>query len=278
MLTLPPPRATHYTVHGDPTVGYEVMPINVAYTAEHLRLNFDEWDYTRPAPQAAAYKAWLKSHLVEGEPIVWFPICKGDSHQCYPGSCPSGGTCDHVEPMYGIFSNHPLSDPTVYDDDWILHASDQDLLPYYRKINSLDDTLAMGGNCKNAGSGFGKNEMFPCIYDQVTYGLAVTGLNVTGTLPLALTTDGAVQEPDVRTGAPPAALSGAVWISGLTPGASYAIYRYNSTGSLPAGPPFEASAFMARTPFVATASTFNWTDPVTFPSNTAVYYIAAPAA
>ena len=56
-------------------------------------------------------------------------MCAGDSHSPYPGSCPNGGHVDHVEPMWGIFSNHPLDDPNVYDDDWVLHASDQDYLP-----------------------------------------------------------------------------------------------------------------------------------------------------
>ena len=63
-------------MHGDPTVGYEVMPINVVYTAQKLKLTFVEWDSAQPAPQAAAYKAWLKSHLSQGHPIVWFPIVR----------------------------------------------------------------------------------------------------------------------------------------------------------------------------------------------------------
>ena len=91
---------------------------------------------------------------------------------------PNGGQCDHVEPMYGIFSNHPLNDTEVYDDDWIVHASDQDYMPYYRPMNSLEDDLSMQGNCKHAGRGFGKNEMYPCFDKHVTYGLAVTGLAV----------------------------------------------------------------------------------------------------
>ena len=183
-----------HNMHGDSVVGYEVMPSNVVYTATKLRLQFSEWDSSQPSPQAAAYKMWLKMHLSAGHPIVWFPICKGDDHVCYPLSCPNGGSCDHVEPMYGVFSNHPLTDMTVYDDDWILHASDQDYEPYYRPINSLDDTIAMNGNCKNAGAGFGKNEMYPCFDSSVTYGLAVTGLAVTGSLPVSLTTEGAVSE------------------------------------------------------------------------------------
>ena len=67
--------------------------------------------------------------------------------------------CDHVEPMLGIWSNHSLDDLTVYDDDVILHFSDQDTEPYYRPMSTLQDDLGMMGNCKNAGSGFGKNEM-----------------------------------------------------------------------------------------------------------------------
>ena len=52
------------------------MPINVASTAKGLKLKFDEFDYTQPKPQSAAYLKWLKAHLVAGHPIVWFPICK----------------------------------------------------------------------------------------------------------------------------------------------------------------------------------------------------------
>merc|ERR1711994_514437 len=72
-----------------------------------------------------------------------FPICKGDGHDCYKGSCPNGGQCDHVEPMFGIYSNHSLDDSTVYADDWILHASDQDYEPYFRPMSTLEDDLRM---------------------------------------------------------------------------------------------------------------------------------------
>ena len=123
-------------MHGDRTVGYEVVPSNVAATAAGLKLEYDEWDYNRPKPQAAAFKKWIKGHLVKGEPIVWFPMCKGDLPFCYPGSCPNGGVMSHVEPMWGIFSNHTLSDDVVYPDDVVLHASDQDQQPYYRPMST----------------------------------------------------------------------------------------------------------------------------------------------
>ena len=264
-------------MHGDTTVGFEVMPSNVAYTAAHLRLNYVEWDSSQPSPQAPAYKKWLKRNLAGGNTVVWFPICKGDPHQCYPDSCPNGGSCDHVEPMYGLYSNHPLTDEEVYDDDWILHASDQDLEPYYRPLNSLDDSLGMTGNCKNAGAGFGKNEMYPCFDQQVTYGLAVTGLNVSGsTFPVSLSTPGSISEPDVRMGQAPSNLKGTVTVTGLTAGSRYILYRYGSTAALPAGPNFD-TGYDAKTPFTAAAGSFTYEDPKTFASNTAVYYVAVAA-
>jgi len=115
--------------HGDKSLGYEILPVNVGYSAEHLGLTYEEWDYNSPTPQASAYKAWLKKHLAAGNAIVWFPMCKGDSHTPYAGSCPNGGHLDHVEAMYAIYSNHPLDDPKVYDDDVIVHTSDQDYMP-----------------------------------------------------------------------------------------------------------------------------------------------------
>lgn len=179
--------------------------------------------------------------------------------------------------MYGLYSNHPLTDPTVYDDDVIVHTSDQDLEPYYRPINTLDDTVAMNGNCANAVPGFGHNEMYPCFDSSVTYGLAILGLNVSNTLPTTLSTPGAAGEPNIRTGAPPVFFPGTVTVSGLTSGSDYVLYRYNATELLPAGPPFAGTAWESMTPFTASADTWNFTDPKKFISSGATYYIAAPA-
>ena len=262
-----------HNMHGDTKVGYEVMPSNVAYTAASLKLSYEEWDYMQPAPQAKAFKVWLKKHLSKGRAIVWFPLCKGDGHDAYPGSAPNGGQCDHVEPMLGIWSKHPLDDATVYDDDVILHFSDQDTEPYYRPMRTLEDDLTMMGNCKDAGAGFGKNEMYPCFDQSVTYGLATTGLNVTGNVHASLAVD-ITAEPDVRQFQKATQIHGTVTAHGLTAGSTYSIYRYPDTASVPAGPPFAAGASHTHK-FTATADTFTWADPNTFSSHSATYYLAA---
>ena len=229
----------------------------------------------QPAPQAKAFKVWLKKHLSKGRAIVWFPLCKGDGHDAYPGSAPNGGQCDHVEPMLGIWSKHPLDDAAVYDDDVILHFSDQDTEPYYRPMGTLEDDLTMMGNCKDAGAGFGKNEMYPCFDQSVTYGLATTGLNVTGNVHASLAVD-ITAEPDVRQFQKATQIHGTVTAHGLTAGSTYSIYRYPDTASVPAGPPFAAGASHTHK-FTATADTFTWADPNTFSSHSATYYLAVPS-
>ena len=48
-----------------------------------------------------------------------FVICKGDPHDSY-----GLGTFDHIEPIWGIYSNTRLDTKAVGDDDWIVHGSD----------------------------------------------------------------------------------------------------------------------------------------------------------
>jgi hypothetical protein len=62
-----------------------------------------------------------------GNPVVWFIMCSGDGHNTY-----GLANYDHIEPVFGIYSNHPLSDLTVYNDDVLVHGSDWDLYRYYR--------------------------------------------------------------------------------------------------------------------------------------------------
>lgn len=64
-------------------------------------------------------------------------------------------TYDHLETVFGIYSNHSLTDPTVYPDDVLVHTSQ--FAPdginntgYYRRFDSLVDTTDMNGNCSAA--------------------------------------------------------------------------------------------------------------------------------
>jgi len=255
---------------GKKKTGCEIGALNIGQTASNLKLLFDEWDYNSTKPQSARYKKWMKAHLVQGGVIVWLVMCKGDDVCPYAGACPNGGSFGHVEPVWGIYSNHSLDDPEVYPDDWLVHSSDQDLNPYYRPFGSLEDSTKMDGNCAVAQPGYGRNEMYPCINDQVDYGIAIMGTRGSS-LPTALAVT-SQEEPDTRGGALPALMSGTVTVSNLTLGGSYALFRYKGTESVPTDG--STAGYEFKTLFNASATTWEYKDPHSIISSTAVYYHA----
>lgn len=63
---------THGVGHCEPGNGCELEPTNIGQTAQNLKLDYDVFDHSQPKPQAAAYKSWMKAHLVKGHPVVWY--------------------------------------------------------------------------------------------------------------------------------------------------------------------------------------------------------------
>lgn len=232
-------------MHGNPIVGYEVMPSNVKYTATGLRLVSEEFDYTQaqntisvaqpragfclrappflipcafgilrsltfcsldhPAPdgrsphprqrpgKSGPRSTWRNgirsssSRCVKATPISATPKAAPTAggvttlNRCTPvlpraaldGARLSSWPCTCVTDLsgidhhdffwvrFGIFSNHPLTDLAVYDDDVIVHTSNQDCFPYYRTMSSLEDSPAMEGNCKDAIPGYHRPSALP---------------------------------------------------------------------------------------------------------------------
>ena len=68
-------------------------------------------------------------------------MCKGDSHDTY-----GIANYDHVEPVWGLYSNHSLDDRTVYPDDVLVHGADYGAFgaiegPHlYRRFDGLADS------------------------------------------------------------------------------------------------------------------------------------------
>jgi len=139
--------------HGNETMGYEILHTNIEGALTNLGLKYEAFDYQNtPLPQSYPYLTWLKSQLAQGRGVVWFIMCAGDSHACY--GIPNA-TYDHIESVYGLWSNHSLTDPQVYPDDVLVHTSGYapdgtDNLGYYRRFDTLVDTTAMNGNCSAA--------------------------------------------------------------------------------------------------------------------------------
>ena len=111
-----------HTVHGG---GHdnEILATNIIEALTNLKLKFDAFDYKNsPVPQADAYRSWIKKHLVAGNGIAWMIMLEGGCYPVYPGL--PYGFYSHVEPVYGIYSNHPFTeDGKWYDDDVLVHGT-----------------------------------------------------------------------------------------------------------------------------------------------------------
>ena len=223
---------------------------------------------------------WLKQQLLRDYGVVQFVLCKGDSHNAY-GTASAPNYYDHIEPFFRLYTDHDRSDSAVYGDDVVAHGSDyapdgEGNLGYFRPFSSLLDGLSMAGNCSEAGDHYGENEMYPCLYTDVVYGYAMTGLDSEAVasgraLPLTLrvnTTD----EPDVRSGEAPVLLQGTLSLSGLQTGVSYAIYRWDSYEAFPTAGAYANSSYAQRYAFSAQSETFEMIDDNLFLSDSSVVY------
>lgn len=262
--------------HGDPENGYEILHTNIEGALDTLKLTHTTFDYNSSLPQTSRYLSYLKKELSAGHPVVWMIMCKGDSHDTY-----GIADYDHVEPVWGIFSNHSLNDTTVYPDDVIVHGADYGAYhttegpSLYRTMSSLPDSKAMDGNCKDAQPGVGRNEYYPCVPSKTKdYGFAITGVvenMVHKSKPLFLAVN-LFDEPDVYAGAPPTQLEGTITVSELTPGTDYTLYRWNDYHNVPTDTEYADSAYTSKHTFTATSSTYVYADPAGIESSETTYY------
>lgn len=245
----------------------EILACNIDAALKSLKLKAEGFDYKHlPTPQADAYRKWIKAKIVAGHGVVWMIMQPGEQYPVYPDLPKNSSQYGHIEPVMGILSDHPLNDTALYDDDYVVHFTDADAHPYYRSMQSLPDNTKYTGNCRSS-----HYTGYPCIYDQLGFGWAIEGFLDNGgnqftIMPLSLTVD-PVNEPDIRTGSKPEALSGTLIATGLTAGTKYAIYRWGSVETA-----FDYSRPHSTHRFTATSDTEAYTDAESFASDSATYY------
>lgn len=252
--------------HTSPGGGHdeEILATNIDEALRRLKLDYNSWDYkTMPTPQLKGYLGFLKQQLVSGNPIAWMIMLEGGRYPVYPGL--PFGFYSHVEPVYGVYSKHPLSDPTWYDDDIILHGTDAKACNYYRRFDSLGAGVSPG-NVSECGSEY---LGYPCVYTKYGFGWAISGPADSPpgrAYPASLAVDHD-SEPDTRAGQKPVEMKGTVTVTGLTAGKSYALYRWNSVATA-----YNYTAAAPHASFTASGDSFVYQDPESILSSSATYY------
>jgi len=250
----------------NPGEGYELSDENMMPTLMKLGFEAEAWDsYNQPTPQIYTYLRWIKHHLVRGHPVVW--ASRYFEPKFY----------DHMEPVWGIQSKHPLSDPTVYPDDVFAYNFGVGLKRLYRRVDSLfDKNDVPTGFDKNKGNNCTMTTMECLFYDQ-NWGYAIKGLMdpKKKSIPTSVDVSDNGFEPTPPFVIPTRAR---VTVHGpLNIGSRYRIFRWDDVFAFPHDSNYENSAYSYVHEFVAKDDTYHYSDPNEFPSDSTVYYVTVKA-
>ena len=212
---------------------------NDQYAAAQLHLNSTEWDSVgeQSTPQ---FLSWVKEQVMKGYPVV-IGIYTNE-YLFYRNPDPDAGDAefDHIVPVIGIASKHPLNDFAYYPDD-IIYFSDNGLWsgsdpkkPPYIFNYTFDSFQATRQEANKK-----KGPVYSLSNDGTNYGIALTGVaDLNGeTLPINVETNLNNESPEIAKGSntppSPMPLILKITISGLEPDVEYNLYRYNVLANVP---------------------------------------------
>jgi len=253
-----------------PGWGNELDHLNTAETLRNLKLDIEEWDW-KATNDTEAYMRWMQKQLAQKFPLIWMVILRGDPNIVSPGV-----HYNHVEPVYGIYSNYSLDE--YHPENVIVYASDWDQFHYYRSFESLPDAVPLEGNCKDAQTSPGHNEAYPCIdIPGPNFGYAIKGIIDPKGRAIRISLDVKnPNEPNVSVGLP------AIWFENptvyaeedLKVGHKYSLFRYDhDVTKVPTNSDFENSEYTSRKDFTALTSSFAYTDEKPIRSDSGTYYV-----
>lgn len=231
-----------------------LVGLNEQQVLSALRLGSVAFAYSRvPSPQFPAYLVWLKQHLSLLRPVLITAFVRGLNDPDY----------DHIMLATGFTGqdtvNYNPADQLAFNDCF-------NPLVFTRPAAKLSDNRRMRAN--------GAKYEF-CIPSTICYGCAVTGIQDTSRLALPVQISMATwSEPDLMAGAAPVMLNGTVTVSGLIPGKSYSLYRYNDYRVVPTTN-YAKSKYSSALNFVASVASVSFQ--VTIPSNGVAVFRCLPA-
>ncbi|WP_208451860.1 C39 family peptidase [Burkholderia cepacia] len=255
-----------------------LLGVNDTYAAAQMHLNAMEW---KGVGNTEHFLKWVKGKVASGYPVA-IGVYK-NSRSFDESSDPDAGDkqYDHIVLVTGVSSTHPLK-PSAYHSNDVLTFSDNGLWSADGEPNFIykPPFASFLANRRQANSN--SHPIYSLPNDGRNYGVAITGI-IDGdgqTLPIRLSTNANYEQPVMKEGSnarPPAQeLMLTIMVSGLVPGLSYNLYRYDSFQSVP-NAAFNAAADNADKKWeikIESGSTFSMKEQIK--SNQIVVYRAVP--
>ena len=203
------------------------------------------WQDGGNAP-TSAFLSWVKRNAVRGYPVVIGVY----ENRALLGNTPPDAQYDHIVPVVGVASSLPPGNPR-YDAGDLITFSDNGLLGFLprpghtRPLSTYLNAYAFGAFQRTRRQALAPGAPWYSLPKNVppklpgNYGIALTGV-IDGdreTLPVRIATNVPWEYPYMRNGsniAPaPQRLQLAVTVSGLRPGVTYNLYRFDGFASVP---------------------------------------------
>ncbi len=255
-----------------------LLGVNDAYAASQMHLKAKRWNGSSLSEN---FLTWVKKEVAAGYPVIIGVFKNAGSFE--ESNEPGAGDehYDHIVLVTGVSSKHAFEPPAYYADD-IITFTDHGLWspadkPKFLYTSNFKD---LGANRRQANSVSHPIYSLPDV--DRNYGIAIMGIidHDGQTLPVRLSTNVNYEEPIMRDGSSirpiPQDLTLTVTISGMVPGVSYKLYRYNDFQSVPeAG--FNAKAGKAVKAWeIKTSSGSSFTLKEKIKSNQIAVYRAVP--
>lgn len=252
---------------------------NDAYTAAKMHLRAVQW---KGGARTTKFLSWAKKNIVSEYPVIIGVFKNAGSFEGSSDPHAGDDRYDHIVLATGISSRHPLESSDYYSDDEITFSDhglwSPDDAPQYTFSSKFGSFRA---NRRLANSD--THPIYALPNDVENYGVAITGvIDQDGqALPVRLSTNLNYEKPSMVEGSDarpaPQSLTLTITVSGLVPGLSYNLYRYDDFQSVPNGAFNAASDKASKIWKIAVQSGSSFTLEETIESDQIAVYRAVPA-
>ncbi|MBA8881842.1 hypothetical protein [Phyllobacterium myrsinacearum] len=217
-----------------------LLGVNDSFAAKQMHLNAVEWN-TDAKSNADDFLVWVRKNAASSYPVI-IGVYMNHSRFQESGAEQDAGheEYDHIVPVMAISSVRPFAESSRYDGNDVITFSDNGL--YTGSDRSADKLYrssfeAFQADRRQANSK--SRPLYSLRRSGGNYGLAVKGvMDRDGqTLPVRVSTNRNYEKPSMNEGSnarpAPMKLTLTVKVSGLKPGVSYTLYRYDNFKSVP---------------------------------------------
>lgn len=214
-----------------------LIGVNDLHAAEQMHLKAEPWKDTS-VESTKKFLTWVKTNTAAGFPVIIGVYYNKRSFEVSNDPSAGDNEYDHIVPVTGISSTHPLSSRSYYGDD-VVTLSDNGLWSPDGKPEYIFNFPFASSQATRKEANSKAHPVYSIPRGVRNYGVAIKGiLDRDGqTLPVRLSTNVNYEKPAMREGEnkrpKPQNLILTVKVSGLKPGTSYKLYRYDNFKAVP---------------------------------------------